>query len=557
MAGEMQSYLRVPLPGSAEGNATLSFEHFTCESVRLISDAGGSGLVYEGISRDYYGLAKAAPARLVIKECYPVEVAPWITREGNSLVVVTGAPASAAERLDFYLSRFEDAFATHTALYQSALKEMVTVPVKTCFANNTAYIVTDASEGITLETARGAMTAAARTQTLCSIAEFLAALHTMGYLYLDLKPSNVLVVFDQTNDGRLEYRGRVKFFDFDSVARIGEALDHVPSSGVWAAYEQIHTVLNYKIGTVTDVYSFGVLLFEMLFGRIPTSTEIIHANGHWSVSPPSLDSVFVQPLTGNDLQAAMAAVAQSLLDNTLVPNPDCRTASFSDIADDLQHLRSFFTPADPAVTREIEKLNMGLSAIVKPSTRRRFLMVSGTLLGAAALFGIGFGVNAILKATQENKEQSAADAIDAQILGVWHSIKGRTQKDTYGAKEPWNTTCVFEFFADHTMTWNQDGETFRYRWSYNDHLPGSGLTYDGYDQYYILADPNKYSGVSFNIPTWLPGWEDKQEALCYLYPIGANLDNLDEDYVAADRIVFSHKPETEIADESNEYTYRR
>ena len=133
---------RTPLPGSAAGEpgGKLAFNAYSCTNVHLTSAQGGSGLVYEAQSADYYGTSLASPARLVVKECYPIELAPYLERSGDALVLMDSVPAQAKEMFTFYLNRFEHAFAIHTALYQSPLREQVTVPSKTCFTNGTAYV---------------------------------------------------------------------------------------------------------------------------------------------------------------------------------------------------------------------------------------------------------------------------------------------------------------------------------------------------------------------------------------------------------------------------------
>ncbi len=42
---------------------------------KQLRDAGASGLVYKALSKDYYGPDSSTPSQLIIKECYPLEVA--------------------------------------------------------------------------------------------------------------------------------------------------------------------------------------------------------------------------------------------------------------------------------------------------------------------------------------------------------------------------------------------------------------------------------------------------------------------------------------------------
>ncbi len=98
------------------------------------------------------------------------------------------------------------------------------------------------------------------------IAEGLEAAHAMGLAHTDLRPQNVIV----QKEGEEE---AIKLKGFE-VAGLRETrlLDHLIRAGVisgnpeYAAPEQIEGA---QITPRTDVYSFGVLLYEMLTGDVP------------------------------------------------------------------------------------------------------------------------------------------------------------------------------------------------------------------------------------------------------------------------------------------------
>jgi serine/threonine protein kinase len=94
------------------------------------------------------------------------------------------------------------------------------------------------------------------------IASGLAAAHAEGILHRDLKPENVLV----------NKRGQIKVTDF-GVARVTgtrlTATGIIVGSPAYMSPEQLAGVSGQKLGTAADVYSFGVMLYELGEGRDP------------------------------------------------------------------------------------------------------------------------------------------------------------------------------------------------------------------------------------------------------------------------------------------------
>lgn len=94
------------------------------------------------------------------------------------------------------------------------------------------------------------------------IASGLAAAHAEGVLHRDLKPENILV----------NKRGQVKITDF-GVARVTgtrlTATGIIVGSPAYMSPEQLAGVSGQKLSTAADVYSLGVMLYELGEGRDP------------------------------------------------------------------------------------------------------------------------------------------------------------------------------------------------------------------------------------------------------------------------------------------------
>ncbi len=90
----------------------------------------------------------------------------------------------------------------------------------------------------------------------------LEDLHTRGFVHRDLKPDNI--VFD--------HRGHLKLIDFGLTHRIeGETVDSVFGTIDYMAPEILTDTVGYS--HVCDIWSTGIILYEMLFGGPPFSDE--------------------------------------------------------------------------------------------------------------------------------------------------------------------------------------------------------------------------------------------------------------------------------------------
>jgi eukaryotic-like serine/threonine-protein kinase len=110
----------------------------------------------------------------------------------------------------------------------------------------------------------------------------LAAAHAAGLVHRDVKPENVLLADD----------GRVKVADF-GLARAAANLEATSATSLigTVAYLSPEQVIRGIADERSDVYSAGVMLFEMLTGRPPydgeTAVSVALKHAHEDVPPPS------------------------------------------------------------------------------------------------------------------------------------------------------------------------------------------------------------------------------------------------------------------------------
>lgn len=134
------------------------------------------------------------------------------------------------------------------------------------------YLVMELIRGGTLRellAERGPMPPHAATAVLRSLLTGLSVAHAAGMVHRDIKPDNVLI-----NDDR-----QVKLADFGLVraaSRGASGTDQIVGTVAYLSPEQVEGA---EIGAPSDVYSAGILLFELLTGSTPFTgdTDLAHA----------------------------------------------------------------------------------------------------------------------------------------------------------------------------------------------------------------------------------------------------------------------------------------
>jgi tetratricopeptide (TPR) repeat protein len=166
------------------------------------------------------------------------------------------------------------------------------------------YLVMEYVEGRTLrEMLRDLRTVpeALLRELASQVAAGLAAIHEQGIVHRDLKPENVLVTKDH----------QVRIMDL-GVARLQEATVAITKEGqfagslLYAAPEQFR---HEGVGPATDLYSLGVMLYELATGSNPferdSAAQVIAA--HLSLVPRPMRDV------NSDVSAFLAEIAGTLL----------------------------------------------------------------------------------------------------------------------------------------------------------------------------------------------------------------------------------------------------
>jgi tRNA A-37 threonylcarbamoyl transferase component Bud32 len=161
------------------------------------------------------------------------------------------------------------------------------------------------------------------------ITEALLAAHRRGIIHRDLKPDNVHVA--RSASGALS----VKVLDFGLARVLGQSRLTRPNMVCGSPeYMSPEQATGRDAGVPSDIYSLGVMLYEMLTGRLPFESDSYVGLVYQHVYAPPLPLYRVLPALTD------VGPVDTLVMRCLAKSPEERFASMADFAAMLEALRS-------------------------------------------------------------------------------------------------------------------------------------------------------------------------------------------------------------------------
>src|SRR6185312_9686241 len=253
--------------------------------------------------------------------------------------------------------------------------------------NGHPFIVMEKLEGVSLkQRIRGnPMDVDDLLEVALQVADALSASHAKGIIHRDIKPANIFIT--STGQTKVLDFGLAKLLRNEKLATSEEtpiedsltAVGVIPGTAVYMSPEQARSE---ELDPRTDLFSFGVVLYEMATGKKPfTGNNVVMTlDAVLHTKPPS-------PIT---LNPRLPKELECIIGKAMEKDRNKRYATASEMKADLQHLKK---ETESGLTRTAGRATAPVRVLTNtfqtPGKRQSYLLLAVTALLITVLAAVG------------------------------------------------------------------------------------------------------------------------------------------------------------------------